>query len=166
MSHHTIVVHLLLWSEYTVWFTNTFIWLNVETFAPVVKWISLRSSEPSLGVRVPPGAQTIKDWVFAQSFIVCVTSGKWNFRDSNRRSDVGAVATTARRDPPYLTSMSAQHDIIVAGFIGGHGYGGEKFTGHISKSILGKTYHGSSFVTRFKSIFEILGERCVSSIIG
>ncbi len=27
-----------------------------EHFAPVVKWISRRSSEPLLGVRIPPGA--------------------------------------------------------------------------------------------------------------
>lgn len=27
-----------------------------EHFAPVVKWISQRSSEPLLGVRIPPGA--------------------------------------------------------------------------------------------------------------
>jgi hypothetical protein len=26
-------------------------------YAPVVKWISYRSSEPLLGVRIPPGAQ-------------------------------------------------------------------------------------------------------------
>ena len=29
----------------------------VKSNAPVVKWISHRSSEPLLGVRIPPGAQ-------------------------------------------------------------------------------------------------------------
>ncbi len=28
----------------------------LDDFAPVVKWISQRSSEPLLGVRIPPGA--------------------------------------------------------------------------------------------------------------
>ncbi len=30
---------------------------NVLVIAPVVKWISLLTSDQSLGVRVPPGAQ-------------------------------------------------------------------------------------------------------------
>lgn len=31
--------------------------LLLGNFAPVVKWISQQSSELSLGVRIPPGAQ-------------------------------------------------------------------------------------------------------------
>lgn len=36
-----------------------YLYATLSPFAPVVKWISLRPSKPSLGVRVPPGAQSI-----------------------------------------------------------------------------------------------------------
>lgn len=45
--------------------------------APVVKWISLLTSDQSLGVRVPPGAQTQKDPPCADLFVfVCVGTRK------------------------------------------------------------------------------------------
>ena len=33
--------------------------IELSDKAPVVKWISCRSSEPLLGVRIPPGAQVL-----------------------------------------------------------------------------------------------------------
>ncbi len=38
-------------------------WKVINSFAPVVKWISQQSSELSLGVRVPPGAQSAGHFV-------------------------------------------------------------------------------------------------------
>jgi tRNA nucleotidyltransferase (CCA-adding enzyme) len=46
-------------SLYGIWifFTIKRILFSSQKYAPVVKWISQRSSEPLLGVRIPPGAQ-------------------------------------------------------------------------------------------------------------
>ena len=58
--------------------------------APVVKWISQRSSEPSLQVRVLPGAQDRKIFT-AEDFSILVLAGAMSSQQARPRGGVAEI---------------------------------------------------------------------------